>query len=66
MEGDDAVLELEVAAWTQRRECGFDDGKMRLEADGQRAAVDVIELIREIPVVFSVFDLEVTIWWMTD
>jgi hypothetical protein len=65
VEGDDAVLELEVAAWTEGRECGFDDAEMRLEADCQRAPMDVVKLMGEIPGMFGVFYLEVTVWWVT-
>ena len=32
--GNDAVLELEVAAWSQGRESGFDDVQVRFETDG--------------------------------
>jgi hypothetical protein len=52
VEGDDAVLELEVAAWTEGRECRFDDAEVRLEADCQRAPMDVVKLMGDIPGVF--------------
>jgi hypothetical protein len=37
---------------------------VQFETDGQGAAVDVIELVREVPRVFSDFDLEVAVWRM--
>jgi hypothetical protein len=61
VKGHDAILELEVAAWPQGRESGFDDVEVRFETDGQGAAVDVVELAREGPRVFSIFDLEVAV-----
>jgi hypothetical protein len=64
VEGYDAVLQLEIAAWSKGREGGFDDVEMGLEADGERAAVDIVKLVGEVPGLFSVFDCEVAVWWV--
>lgn len=65
MERDVAVLELEIAARTEGAESGFDNAKVGFETNGKSAAVDVVKLMGEIPGLFSIFDLEEAILWVT-
>jgi hypothetical protein len=59
----DHILELEVAAWTEEVESGLYDWEVGFEAGEEGAAVDVVELVGEVPGVFAVVDFEVAVGW---
>lgn len=58
-----AVLQFEVAAGAQGVECVREDDAVGAKAGYERAAVDVVECLREEPWVFGVVDFEGAVGW---
>ena len=58
MDGDNEILEFEIATRVQERKRGLDDLEMRLEAASEGTAVDVIKLVGENPRIFCIVDFE--------
>jgi hypothetical protein len=55
------IEHFEMPAGSERVESLFEDGGNVFEADGEEAAVDVIEFLRVEPVVFGVVDFEAAV-----
>jgi hypothetical protein len=58
MNGNDEILEFEIAAWTQERRGGFDNLEVRLETASESTAVNVIKLVRKCPRIFGIVDFK--------